>query len=473
MGRLIEVVFDPTYKPAPLELHIAEPTPDQFTHNNEVKKHEIDQTKVYGIQVPLIAINDIFIDFDDIVEFSLKSEHILPSVTFTVRDKYGLIENVQTPSMDNEIRIDILPKFDNAYKKIELTFYMESNEINGNELTIYGIYKYSELTDSKFESFGEVTTYDLINDIATKTKLGFASNALQSASDKRYVYCDYKSFIDIMDREVDYGGNENEIYDVWVDFWNYIVLADIKERYNSIDSDGDIKIWVAKHPDETGISSDIIPMEVVAMPNNHPSSTSSELFVSDFELFTSSGIYAMNGTDKVYSIFEDNLEEHKDLNVMDGDVKKDVFTNFEYIGETYSEHNYLRQRCIRETFLQKMNTEYIQIHMNTPLLGITRGSKVNFIWYKNDDLIKNKINDLSNNDTITNYDDIQSNIPLPNSLDTPKSDNGVFIIDRAISGQYLVTACEISYFNNKWDYILTINRPANQKPDIINAINNE
>ena len=60
MGRQVKVIFDPLYKPEPLEVPIAEPTDEQIEDGYEVKKHEHDQTKVYGVQVPLISINGIF-----------------------------------------------------------------------------------------------------------------------------------------------------------------------------------------------------------------------------------------------------------------------------------------------------------------------------------------------------------------------------------------------------------------------------
>ena len=136
MGRLIKVIFDPLYKPKQLEVPIAEPTDEQIEHGYEIKKHEHDQTKVYGVQVPMIAINDIFIDFDNVIDFSLKSVDVFPTLKMTVMDKYGLIESIQTPGMDNSVRVDILPKFENAYKKIELDFYINNLSIRGNCLTL-------------------------------------------------------------------------------------------------------------------------------------------------------------------------------------------------------------------------------------------------------------------------------------------------------------------------------------------------
>ena len=82
------------------------------------------QTMVFGIQVPLIMINSTIIDFDAVQQFVLKSEGVTPELLMIVEDRYKLIENIDKPRHDNEVRVQIIPKFDNAYKKIDLTFYI-------------------------------------------------------------------------------------------------------------------------------------------------------------------------------------------------------------------------------------------------------------------------------------------------------------------------------------------------------------
>ena len=155
--------------------------------------------------------------------------------------------------------------------------------------------------------------------------------------------------------------------------------------------------------------------------------------------------------------------------MIDGDVKTDIYTRFDYIGETYSSHNYLKQRCIRSSFLQKVNSESIKVKLNYPLLGLNRGDKVNFTWYTIDDADSARIGKLEEVGIIPEYEDIRTNIPLIDSYeDVNNPDNGIPLIDRAISGQYLITAVNLIYNDNKWTYELTLNRPADQKPKIIN-----
>jgi hypothetical protein len=113
----------------------------------------------------------------------------------------------------------------------------------GTKLYISGIYKIPELYGSRLKSYGEITTYDYLTQIANDTSLGLASN-LSNTEDKRYIYCNNINYVDSIDREIKFGGNESVILDSWVDYWNYINIVDIFERYNSIDSD--LKLWVTK-----------------------------------------------------------------------------------------------------------------------------------------------------------------------------------------------------------------------------------
>jgi hypothetical protein len=124
-----------------------------------------------------------------------------------------------------------------------MNFFISQIDTIGTKLYISGIYKIPELYCSRLKSYGEITTYDYITQIANDTSLGLASN-LSNTEDKRYIYCNNINYVDSIDREIKFGGSESVILDSWVDYWNYINIIDIFERYNSIDSD--LKLWVTK-----------------------------------------------------------------------------------------------------------------------------------------------------------------------------------------------------------------------------------
>ena len=425
---------------------------------------DVAQTSVFGIQVPLIMINNTVIDFDAVKYFNLKSEGKLPELNIVVEDKYQLINNIDKPSNDNEIRVQILPKFDNAYKKIDLTFYISNIRVNGSLIRLSGSYKLSSLTSSKFMSFGEIDTYNLFKTAATDTGLGFASNIVAS-DDSRYMYCDNKSWLELLDDEIQYSSTNECIIDYWIDLWDNINLVDIKERYNTVDSDDDLMIWITGQTRETTVDIEIVPQKINAVINNHPGNSGSELFVKNYEIINNPGSQISKGSDKLYGIYEENKDEYLDHLLQDGDVKNDIFAKYEYLGENYGDYNYLLSKYIRSGFIQKINTEKIKVTLQSPLLGLMRGHKVNFIRYVNDDKVESKMKALEEAEVIDR--NIDSNISLSEYENTEDSGNGQFRVDKTVSAQYLIHAVDIIYNNNSWDYVLTLIRPTSTKPNII------
>lgn len=423
------------------------------------------QTAVFGIQVPLILINNTIIDFDAVNYFELKSAGRIPELVLSVEDRYELINNIDKPGSDNEVRIQIIPKFDNTYKKIDMTFFISNIKVNGSILRISCNYKLPSLTSSNYESYGELDTYSIFKEAAKYTKLGFATN-IGVCNDKRFVYADNKSWFELMNEEIQFSNTTDHILDYWIDFWDNLNIVDIKERYTTIDSDDDIMIWVSGQTNEVTVDTELTPLQVPAVITNHPFTSNSELFVKRYEIINSPGVNVTKGSDKVYGIYEENKKEYLDHLLQDGDIKKDIFTRYEYIGESYGEYNYLLSKVVREGFIQKMNSEKIQVTLKSPLLGLMRGHKVNFIRYLNDDKVESKMKYLEENNIIDR--NTESNIPLNEYEMKTQGNDGNFRIDKTVSAQYLINSVNIVYTNNEWDYTLTLVRPACEKPNIIN-----
>jgi hypothetical protein len=461
----IQLEFDNTLSKSDIIMPIMSVSEhDGANVDNSASYTDKSQLAVFGIQVPLIMINNTVIDFDAVSYFSLKSNGPLPSLVMSVEDRYGLISNIDKPKHDNEVRIQVLPRFDNAYKKINLTFYITNINVAGKFIRLTCTYKLSKLTSSKYEAFGELSTYNIFKNAATDIGLGFATNIADGA-DNRYIYCNNKSWLELLNEEIQYSGVENQVLDWWIDFWDNINLADVYERYITTDSDEDITVWVTSQIDEMQKDSDIGCINIPAVLTDHPAYERSELFVTDYVIYNNPGAQVSMGSDKVYGVYEDDRDEYLDHLVQDGDVKEDIYTKYYYLGETYGEYNYLLQKELRNAFLQKMNSESIKVTLKSPLLGLMRGHKVNFIKYINDSAIENKMQILEEAGVIDR--NVESNIPLADYEVTADFDNGIFKIDRTVSGQYLITGMDLIYEQNKWKYVLTMNRPANIAPDIM------
>lgn len=459
----IKVKFDNNIKQSDIIVPLMHSSVEESGKNYVDNQPEIQQTSVHGIMSPLIMINKIVIDFDSIIEFSLKSQGPLPTLTMIVRDKFNLVSTLNSPGVDNEVRVQILPQFEKAYKKINLTFYISNINISGGGsiINITGQYKLGNLQSSRFKAFGEISTFELFEQLAKETGLGFATN-VEGSQDSRYIYCDNKSYVELMSKEIMHSGGKTQVYDYWVDFWNNINFADIKERYEAIDEDKDLTIWVSGQTGEVTEGNHVTPVETLALLNNHPTYNRLELAVKRYNVKNKLGSQLSQGTDKLYSIYDNNKLEYMDYLIQDGDVKKDIYTKYDYLGEVYGDYDYLLSEKKRVAFLQKINTESIEVVTSTPLFALMRGHKVNFAWYRNDSLLNDKISNLNDNGLIN---DVKINIPLEDT--NPKETDDVFKLDKAVSGQYLITGCDIRFSNNNWEYILTLNKPASSKTNIL------
>ena len=267
---VIQVKFDNVLKQSDIIIPLTNSSKDESGDAYKRNQPEIQQTLVYGIQSPLIMINNIVVDFSDVVAFELKCIGILPEVSMTVRDRYKLNSVVATPGIDNELRVQVLPKFDNIYKKINITFYITSLKFDGDYMNIRASYKLPTLTSSYIKTFGEVSTYTLWEAIAKEIGLGFSSNIENNDGDKRWVYCDNKSYSDLLAQEIWKSGVDLCIYDYWIDWWNNLVLVDIYERYNTIDPDENMQIYVSGQNREVSEGSEITPQKTIATLHNHP-----------------------------------------------------------------------------------------------------------------------------------------------------------------------------------------------------------
>lgn len=423
------------------------------------------QTSVFGIQTPLIMINNTVIDFDAVHYFSLKSVGKLPELILTVEDRYEIITNIDKAENDNEVRIQVIPRFDNAYKKIDLTFFISNIHVTGSLIRLTCSYKLPSLVSSQYKAFGEIDTYSLFKQIAIDTELGFATNIAKLADD-RYTYCDNKSFIDLMNDEIQYSNATEHIIDWWLDLWDNINLVDIKERYNAVDTDDDLQVWISGQVNEVTADVEVEPIKTTAVITNLPMYNNSELYVTSYSIHNNPGINVLKGTDKVYGVYHDIDMEHYDYFIQDGDIKKDIFTKYEYLGENYGEYNYVIAKQLREAFIQKINTETISVSLQSPLLGLMRGHKLNFIRYVNNDMLENKMNALEEHGLLNR--NIDSNIPLSEYEVKQDSGSGSYRVDRTVSGQYLINGVNIIYTNNKWEYVLTLVKPASTKVDITN-----
>lgn len=461
MGQ-IKVKFDNVLKQSDIVIPIVNSSSKESTTGMRQSFTDVDQTLVYGVISPLIKINNIVIDFDSVISFSLSCDSITPQVYLTVHDRYQLTSTLDVPGSDNELRVQIIPQFSDVYKKINLTFLISSVNINNSDQTIsvIGNYKSPKLISSNLRAFGEISTYELFETIAKETGLGFASN-VDGSQDKRYIYCDYKSYTDVLNRAINTSHSDAKVYEWWIDFWNNINFVDTYERYNTIDDKKDMNIWISTVFGQVQSDTKIKPVLVEAAIHNLPHLNNMETFTVSYETVNNSIAY---NSDCVYSVYYNEKEEYIDYLCYNGDIKRDMHERYEYLGEVYGDYDYIMARKKRDVILNKMYSESIEVSLNAPVFGLTRGSKVNFYYFTNNAVLDGIKRTASEQGVIEEPKKTQ--IPL-DELDFLNNVPDQYKLDKSVSGQYLITSCIINYNGGRWSYDLKMCRPVKYKQNII------
>lgn len=428
------------------------------------------QTKIMGIMCPIIALNGVVVDFADIVDFELDSNGRTPMCSVVFKDRNNYFTQYTAPGTSNILQVQILPPFDDAYTKINLMFYCTKFSVTNGYVSVSGQYKLLGFTDSRFKCFGEITTWDFCDAITNEIGLGFASN-VASSDDMRYIYCNYQSYKDKLDAEIGNSySSDSQVFDWWVDFWNYLVLCDIYERYNTEDSEDDMMVWISTRTDDSTIDSDEVEaLETICVLNNHPSYENTELYVKSYSKVNNTYLNYYNGTSKLVSVYSESSRDYVDNIVMDGDITNDEFMRYEYAGEYYGNYNYIFAKQCRNIYLNKMNSETLNVVLTHPLLGISRGDQIRFVWYDNNraDVYQREILEENEGIPTTNELDLGWLGEYVNDTSNIDDDINPLNVNLEVSGQYTVVGQSIKFSNSAWEYILKLTRPASRKPKLL------
>ena len=303
----------------------------------------------------------------------------------------------------------------------------------------------------KLEALGKMTTYDFLDKVAKDCELGLASN-VDGTEDERYIYIRNTNYLRTVANQIRISGKDDCILDTWIDFHNYIVLCDMLERYNANESE--IKVWTAPTviPDTENTGEPIEAKEEDAILSNAIGVRNTQLYISDYTVNNNSGKNMKIGTDKVVQSYYIDKFEPSSILIQDGDVKKDTFVKTIYKGEIFGDYDYFASELCRTAFLQKINTNTIEVALKTPLLGLERGGKVNVRWYEANEIAT----------VIKNENEIETNIP--DEEGEPNENPQLMTLNKQVSGQYFIIGTRIKFygFDEGWKYILTLTRPTDQ-----------
>lgn len=383
----IQVIRDPSQHKPTIKIHY---DPSQGTPESS----ELDPLKIYGSKFPILALDGIYIDYVDILYFKLDATKFLPSIEFEVRDGKNLFGSFYPKP--KYIQVVIIPPFDNAYKKINLVFTISKLTISSGVIKGTGEYRNKKLMESKFECYGNISTFELLDKISKDTGLGLASN-ITKTEDKRLINQSFIDSKDCISNEIERSiADGKTVLEAYVDIWDYLVLSNVWDRYKTKDDKDKLKIWIAQDKNVITKSGEIKPLQANFILTNNPHLKNTELFYSEHSKKQQLSQFQSKGSNRIVSVYNNTTKEYLDHMItledeelsdqvpeeLDGTLDSRI--NFEYAGEIYGEYDEFFSKQARETFFNKTKKEIHTFVIEAPLLGINRGDQFEVLDFDND-----------------------------------------------------------------------------------------
>jgi len=380
-----------------------------------------EATMIDGIEIPLIKLNTLILDWNEIEEFNLNNDGFEPSLTLLVNDYEKTKRLVDTPGMKNKITVIMTMPIDGAYKKISLDFYITNYMYVGDQISCSAklfcpklesimtrAFRYPGCSNKECNSSKNATpnTFELMHIIATETGLGFAAtDNCKEINDRKTCLAHAQTFKDIIRQYTRIGGIDNDsIFDCWIDLYGYIVMINLPYVFNyQVDLDKLVThhlTGVNLHdgdPKNMNKADDHFKYndECVRIITNWDSVTNgnySQIKEWDWEVNNDEIIY--NGTNNTYytvtstafggnnSITTSNTSIVENSDVGEKFVGDYTFPRSSFIGCDMCEIPILVQEKRRDAFLASKRAKRLKVVMVNMNLGLMRGMLIGVAIYE-------------------------------------------------------------------------------------------
>ena len=425
-----------------------------------------DNKKYNAIDVPVILLNNYMLDRDNIESMSINYDGFLPTLFLIVSQHSNEISAMDTPGLSNVITVGMTSMVDGAFKPISLDFYITSVKTFDNEIYYYGTYKLLSLEQTVSEEIGfdgcdsefckleaneHPTTYEFLHVIAQKTGLGFATtDQVKEIADDKYRYVTNQNYKDVIQQHLKFGGlDENSIFDGWIDLYRYLVVVNVPWVLNENIEMEDLGNYVES---KSLISDGKIPhqqdneMSIRIISNYKELVGNTNLQISSYKWKTNNKGIIENGTSNQfmigsptgYSAENNGSLNQKDIEIQenspegiqykdDYEFKVNKFLGFEMGNAADGNTPVLYQEQIRNSYFQKIRQRRLQVNMETPNMGLQRGTLVNVLIMEYDTKTSKLLVGATNSDT---NDEILSGSPVSNN---------------SVSGLYYIDGMEFTY----------------------------
>lgn len=385
------VVFDPTFdeKYVLKQYDISqERTTSQSSHSNTLKDD--------AINIPVVKLNNITLKDDQIDFIEIMYDSFLPTIHLSIKDNENLIRTLDTPGFDNDILVVITAEINGYYKKIKLQFYITEFNIFDDYISYHGVYNLKALNNSVFKQIGDkkLSTYELLENIAKESKLGFAASSdCKDIKDEKYRIIRSQNYIDFIDYQMKFAGtDEKSIFDCWIDLFGYLVLMNVYRAMNEKVEQNQLAInsMVGTHmTTETGSEVEGIQLQRTLTNNIINENKYNLLFSKYNNIIDNNTIYDDGSLNQVYymtSPGNENKISTSEIQIIENSVngiqysEEYEFKNVIFAGIEFEDEDVLFKKRINKRFFDKLRARRLEIEMENYNIGLERGMLVNVIF---------------------------------------------------------------------------------------------
>lgn len=435
----------------------------------------VDHIRQDGIYIPIIRINKLVVNNQDLVSFQLKNTDFKPSVEVVVRKSD--MQVLDTPGMVNKITVVMIPPENGTYKKISLDFYIKSVQTIGNNVRYVGDFFLPALEKKtnrvlKQDGNNKLSTYQLLETIANECELGFATtNNCKEISDTKIRLIKSQNLQEVINEHIKFGGLDSDSFFLsWIDPYKYIVMCNLA--------------WVLNQ----SVAANQLSMKVLAgatMLNsadfqNNPEKFSDNTFrtftnlrqdsmkisnkIKSYNWIVNNQAITSQGTNNTYflmehfvnkgsnSIVSENVTIEEDT--ADGRNFKDVynfekmkFLGIEMASEEDGETPVLFQQKRRDAFLAKLNSKILKVELVDFNIGLERGMLINLAIFEYEKTKKGEILRQTANlskDGDVNLEDT-SNSGDGTDINEILNNENAGVINLSVSGIYFINGIDYTY----------------------------
>lgn len=455
-------------------------------HNNVNKQgpglgteEKEESSQVNGVFYPILLVNNRVIGNNDVLNMRLDYDTFYPTIYLEIIDAKNAIKELDAPtSMNTHIGLIMLPSIEGVYRKIALDFIITSTSFDDGVVTYTGEYYVKELKQTHTEQlkFGGcpalkcsmpkqdiLSTWEYFHVISQKCGLGFAATKdCKTINDRLPRRLTSESYEDFILNQIKFSGlDENSIFDCWIDLYGYLVLVNVAWVMASDITYRHLSIVTTTGPN--------VPVEDV--PQNMPAVTHrtitnfnlnekiSDLEVQKYEDIISNFDIQEKGTNIVHpKILQPGLDTFDAGSVNYGGVAAADYTfaglkSSNYVQEKHApftfqctEYNIDIQEDIRTMFFLNRCRTKIKVRMKNANFGLQRGTLLNFVWFTDDPILKQKFLE-----TTSNLDGKQTskpdNLELPNDKGKIIQNEGPMIPNLSVSGLWYIDGMTFEYEN--------------------------